>query len=544
MTTRRLLLGLFLVVVGLAVGLLLARWLWPVSPVEGSRPIVAVSPPPETVVLGRQDGYEEPLPQMPQLDAMDNLFQTVARRVTPTVVFIRVETNGGGGERFAPFQREPFRRSAGSGVVVSTEGYVLTNHHVIDDADRIQVLFDDGREFDAQLVGSDPSTDLAVIRLADYDLDAPVPVIALGDSDEVEVGQWVLAVGNPFRLRSTVTAGIVSALGRQVDIIADTFRIEDFIQTDAAINPGNSGGALVNLRGELVGIATAIATESGSYEGYGFAVPSNLAVRVAQDLIATGEVQRGYLGVEIRPVTEADALDVGLDRIAGVFISGVARGGAADQAGLKRGDVLTSIDGRPLDAPNQFQSQIARRRPGDTIALGVWRRGRTLDLDVRLFGRDDAAFQAWMSDLGEDRAIAPPQLPEGHPELPDGHPPLPEGHPDIAPPPDAMPTPLALGDWGVEVRDLTSRERDLFNVSGGAFVTDLEEGGAAALGGLPVGSVITSIELEDGRPRRIRSAEDAAQGLALAELGNGEALLEVRRPDGTVAFYDLVLGEI
>ncbi|MEM6784983.1 MAG: trypsin-like peptidase domain-containing protein [Bacteroidota bacterium] len=547
MTTRRVLLGLLLVAAGLAVGLLAARWLWPGVTDDGARPIVAVAPPPETVTLGRQAPYEEPLPRMPQLDAMDNLFQTVAKRVTPTVVFIRVETRGRG-DGFQPFQREPFRRSAGSGVVVSDEGFILTNHHVVDDGDRIQVLFDDGREFDARMVGTDPSTDLAVIQLVDYDPDNAVPVIALGDSDEVEVGQWVLAVGNPFRLRSTVTAGIVSALGRQVDIIADNFRIEDFIQTDAAINPGNSGGALVNLRGELVGIATAIATESGSYEGYGFAVPSNLAVRVAQDLIATGEVQRGYLGVEIRPVTEADAEAVGLDRIAGVLIAGVANGGAADQAGLRRGDVLTAIDGVDLDAPNQFQSQIARRRPGDVIALDVWRRGRTLDLDVRLFGRDDAAFQAWMNDLGtEQPGLAPgtPELPEGHPDLPEGHPALPEGHPEIDPDlePDGVPESVTLESWGVELRDLTDRERDLYNVRSGAFVEDLAESGTAALGGLPAGTVITSIELEDGRPRRVQSAEQAAQALALAEIGSRVALVEVRRPDGTVAFYELMLGD-
>ncbi|MEL6445270.1 MAG: trypsin-like peptidase domain-containing protein [Bacteroidota bacterium] len=545
MTTRRVLYGFLLVALGLAVGLLAARWLWPGVSDEGPRPVVTVAPPPETVTLGRQAPYEEPLPRMPQLDVMDDLFQTVARRVTPTVVFIRVETRGRG-DGFQPFQREPFRRSAGSGVVVSEEGFVLTNHHVVDDGDRIQVLFDDGREFDARLVGTDPSTDLAVIQLVDYDADNPVPVIALGDSDAVEVGQWVLAVGNPFRLRSTVTAGIVSALGRQVDIITDTFRIEDFIQTDAAINPGNSGGALVNLRGELVGIATAIATESGSYEGYGFAVPSNLAARVAQDLIATGEVQRGYLGVEIRPVTEADAEAVGLDRIAGVLIAGVASGGAADQAGLRRGDVLTAIDGVDLAAPNQFQSQIARRRPGDVIALDVWRRGRSLDLDVRLFGRDDAAFQAWMNDLGDDRGATPPSLPEGHPELPEGHPPLPEGHPEIGPAPDAdgVPESVTLENWGVELRDLTARERDLYNVRSGAFIGGVSEGAAASLGGLPTGSVITSLEFEDGRPRRVRSAEQAAQALALAAMGAGEVLVEVRRPDGTVAFYELVLGEL
>ncbi|MDX1548444.1 MAG: trypsin-like peptidase domain-containing protein, partial [Rhodothermales bacterium] len=280
-----LLIGIGLVLVGLFGGILLMLF------VINSRAVPEVMPAVvERVELGRPaparaapERRSEPAGATVDLKALNQQFRGVAGEVRRSVVYIQVEGPGQGlprdwfhnfegeGDRFL---RELPRQSVGSGVIISPQGYVVTNHHVVDRAETILVTLADKRQFEARIVGVDPSTDLAVLRLESED--EPLPVITIGDSDRLEVGEWVLAIGNPFRLTSTVTAGIVSALGRQVNIIDDPLRIEDFIQTDAAINPGNSGGALVNLDGALVGISTAIATESGSYEGYGFAVPVNL----------------------------------------------------------------------------------------------------------------------------------------------------------------------------------------------------------------------------------------------------------------------------
>jgi serine protease Do len=466
-----------------------------------------------------QIGNPDPPPPlaMPELNSLNQLFRGVASRVTPTVVFIEVESPSDVRREFEeahPFgPQRRFRRSAGSGVIISAEGYIVTNAHVISSANRISVLLNDKREFDADVIGVDPTTDLAVIRLLDAD---NLPVATIGDSDRLEVGEWVLAVGNPFRLTSTVTAGIVSALGRQVDIIDDSYRIEDFIQTDAAINPGNSGGALVNLQGEVVGIATAIATESGSYEGYGFAVPSKLVVRVATDLIEFGDVRRGYLGVQIRAVVASDARQHNLDRVQGVVVDQVVEEGAAALAGLRTGDILLAVDGVPVDAPNQFQSAIALRRPGDTVRLDVWRRGSVREIDAQLIGRDDEAFRAWAAQ-------------------PSARTPLPS-RPDRAPrDPGQRDQRLFEPDpWGVGFRDLTSEDRQRFGVDGGAFVVYVRPGGPAAADGLPARTVVVEIE---GEP--VLSASQAQSMLEAVARAGETALLRVRRPDGLTAFYDL-----
>jgi serine protease Do len=404
-------------------------------------------------------------------------------------------------------------------VIVSPQGYVITNGHVVNEAGRIRVLLNDRREYDAELVGVDPTTDLAVLRLIRGDTgpgeeDDPLPVAALGDSDELQVGEWVVAVGNPFRLTSTVTAGIVSAVGRQVNIIDDNFRVEDFIQTDAAINFGNSGGALVSLRGEVVGVVTAIATESGMNEGYGFAVPVNLARRVAADLIERGEVVRGYLGVEIRPVTAADARERAMSEVGGVLIVSVAGGGPAARAGLRPGDVLLRVDGEPVNAPNQFQGRVALRRPGELVDLEVYRGGDVLRMEAALIGREDAAFSRWLAELGEAR------------EAP---------RPAPAPPrtPPALPRETAT-DWGIRLRDLTPAERRRYGVSGGAFVESVQTGGAAEVDGLPEGTVLTRVE-----DIVVSNAAQARTALARRARAGGPALLRVRRPDGLTAFYDL-----
>ena len=236
------------------------------------------------------------------------------------------------------------RRGSGSGVIINSDGYIVTNNHVIENSDEIQVTLHDNRSYSASVIGTDPTTDLALLKIDETNL-ISIPMV---NSDAIEVGEWVLAIGNPFNLNSTVTAGIVSAKSRNINILSAEFAIEAFIQTDAAINPGNSGGALVNMQGGLVGINTAIASPTGSYSGYGFAVPSNLVNKVVGDLIEFGTVQRGYLGVTIRDITGDFAKQEGLDVTYGVFIDSILSGSAADKAGLQRGDVVTEIKGRQI----------------------------------------------------------------------------------------------------------------------------------------------------------------------------------------------------
>lgn len=279
---------------------------------------------------------------------------------------------------------------SGSGVIISQDGYIATNNHVVEGADEIKVMLNDNRSYTARIVGTDPATDLALIQIKETGL----PTIPLVNSDKVEVGEWVLAVGNPFNLNSTVTAGIVSAKGRNINILEDRYAVESFIQTDAAINPGNSGGALVNLNGGLVGINTAIASPTGAYSGYGFAVPANIVSKVVEDLLEFGSVKRGYLGVSIRPLNNALADEIGIDITQGVYIQAVMDNSAAAEAGIQSGDVIVSIDGATIDTPAELQENIARRRPGDELKLTVNREGKERELAVELKGLDKDATMA------------------------------------------------------------------------------------------------------------------------------------------------------
>ena len=273
------------------------------------------------------------------------------------------------GDRYLqPEQR--IQEGSGSGVIISPDGYIVTNNHVIDHADQIKVILNDKREFKAKLVGTDPTTDIALLKIDAKDL----PILKFGNSDALKLGEWVLAVGNPFNLTSTVTAGIVSAKGRNIGINRKTkMSIESFIQTDAAVNPGNSGGALVNMNGELVGINTAIASQTGSYTGYSFAVPSGIVQKVVADLKAYGQVQRAVLGVEISDVNAEVAKKYDLDKIEGVFIQNVQDGGAAHEAGLKDHDVVLSIDGLKVNSSSELQELIGRHHPGDVITILIKR---------------------------------------------------------------------------------------------------------------------------------------------------------------------------
>ncbi|TVQ70278.1 MAG: Do family serine endopeptidase [Balneolaceae bacterium] len=370
--------------------------------------------PPERV----QVRYTEVLRSAPPVDSLTapvfsgptTLFRDIAESVIPAVVYIETEIamqqavpddehhnfENQFWDRFLPRRRA---QSIGSGVLVSSDGYILTNHHVIQGADnRIRVMTHDRRQYQATIVGSDPSTDLAVIKIETSDAS---PII-IGNSDYVNIGDWVMAVGNPFRLRSTVTAGIVSAVGRDVDIISDRMRIESFIQTDAAINRGNSGGALVNTMGELIGINTAIASESGTYQGYGFAVPVNMAMKIGQDMIEFGSVQRAFLGVEIASVEYEQARRHGLSHVSGVEVRSVVPRGSADLGGLKRGDVILAVNDFPVDAANRLQERIALMRPGEEVTLSVWRNKKDQQLRFPLLGLEDETIREWAS-------AAPPQ---------------------------------------------------------------------------------------------------------------------------------------
>jgi Do/DeqQ family serine protease len=333
-------------------------------------------------------------------------FTDVSKRVMPAVVHIKstqVQKANNYNHYSDPFQdffgddrlrfffgpqhkspnrkQNPFSRvGTGSGVIINENGYIVTNNHVIDSADDIEVTLDDNRVFKAKVVGTDPSTDLALLQIKEKDL----PFIPLLNSDEVEVGEWVLAIGNPFNLNSTVTAGIVSAKGRNINILNDQSAIESFIQTDAAINPGNSGGALINLQGGLVGVNTAISSPTGSYAGYGFAIPANIVSKVVEDLLKYGMVQRGYLGVTIRSVDGNLAKEKELEVTQGVYVNGISDNSAAGDAGVEVGDVIQKIDDVDIDASAKLLETIGRHRPGDEISLKVNRNGKEIDFTVTL----------------------------------------------------------------------------------------------------------------------------------------------------------------
>lgn len=268
----------------------------------------------------------------------------------------------------------------GSGVIISPDGYIVTNNHVVQDADKITITMNDKRVFEATLVGSDPSTDLALIKVDQKDL----PSLIFGNSDEVRIGEWVLAVGNPFNLTSTVTAGIVSAKARNINILGSQSAIESFIQTDAAVNPGNSGGALVNTRGELIGINAAIASGTGSYVGYSFAIPANIVKKVVTDFMKYGKIQRAYIGIYYREIDDKFAKEKGLPDVHGIYVDDLVEGGSAQIAGIKKGDVILKIENSPVNSKSELLEVIAQHNPGDKVTVTVGRDGKEVDIPVNL----------------------------------------------------------------------------------------------------------------------------------------------------------------
>jgi Do/DeqQ family serine protease len=388
-------------------------------------------------------------------------------------------------------QRQPQGggEGSGSGVIIAANGYIVTNNHVIDKASKITVVLDDKRKYDAELVGADPSTDLAVLKVKADNL----PFIKYGNSDEVKVGQWVLAVGNPFNLNSTVTAGIVSAKGRSIGILArdQEMGIESFIQTDAVVNPGNSGGALVNTNGDLVGINSAISSHTGSFEGYAFAVPSSIVSKVVDDLLKYKVVQRALLGVRIQEVDARLASEKKLNTLNGVYVQGLTPGSSAAAAGLKTGDIITDINGINVNTSAQLQEQVSRFRPGDKIKVGYLR------------GDNKEMATATLFNASNTTAVV-----------------------------KDMPATAAVSYEGAKFGPVSARLQNELGIEGGAQISGVRSSNFKETG-MAEGFIITRI---DKNP--VRKPADVKNYLEQAKDNSG-ALVEGVYPDGRKAYYPI-----
>lgn len=298
---------------------------------------------------------------------------------------------------FGPQKRQQIfeQRGSGSGVVISEDGYIVTNNHVVNGAEKIEVILNDKRTYVAELIGSDASTDVALLRIKEKNLQ----FLTYGNSDAVRVGEWALAIGNPFNLNSTVTAGIISAKGRNNILNGNQRPIESFIQTDAAVNPGNSGGALVNTNGELIGINTAIASNNGAFQGYSFAVPVNIVKKIISDLVEFGTVQRAYIGVSIQDIDSKLADAKGLKQMKGIYVNGISAGGSAQDAGIEEGDVITRVHDIPISSVSELQEQVSRYRPGDKINVSILRHNKEMNLPVVLKTFDNTTKLVKKNDL-------------------------------------------------------------------------------------------------------------------------------------------------
>ncbi len=443
-------------------------------------------------------------------------FTEAAAAVTPAVVYIRTTYSSKGqddqqsqmqrmfGDMFG--QRVPSQgpqMASGSGVIISPDGYIVTNNHVVEKADKIEIVTNDHQNFLAKVIGTDPNTDLALIKIDGHNL----PIVKLGNSDNVKVGEWVLAVGNPFRLTSTVTAGIVSAKGRGIGIIGSEDNqdenqspfgrtqmreqprlnkaIESFIQTDAAINPGNSGGALVNTNGELIGINSAIASHTGSYEGYGFAIPINLAKKVLDDIEKYGAVKRGYVGISFKELDQDAAEQLHVDKTVGLYVDQVVPGSGAEDAGIQKGDIISKVEGNTVYESSDLQERVGRLQPGDKIHLTVLR------------GNEEKNFAVTL-------------------------------HADIPTPKVAVSksSEVLFNKFGASFIPLDAQQKAKFHINGGVVVTQVREGGLFDYTEVPVGSVITEINKQP-----IASIGDIDH--VLNNLKHGVLAISGYYPDGT-----------
>lgn len=342
-------------------------------------------------LTGGDQASPVPANYLPVLPFSGPDFTTAAEKTVHGVVHIRSEFTRKSNSYdyfFSPFREffgNPYNGSQtyegfGSGVIISADGYIVTNNHVVEGANKIEVTLNDKHVYPAELIGRDPSTDLALVRVQSNDM----PFIPFGNSDDVRIGEWVLAVGNPFNLTSTVTAGIVSAKARNINILGVQGAIESFIQTDAAVNRGNSGGALVNMNGELIGINAAIASNTGSYAGYSFAIPVNIVKKVVNDFLSYGAVQRAYLGVVIREVDSRLAEEKGLDVVSGVYVEDLSENGGAKDAGIEKGDVIRYIGPQAITTTSELLEAIGQHGPGDVVEVTVLRDGKSLNYQVEL----------------------------------------------------------------------------------------------------------------------------------------------------------------
>jgi serine protease Do len=382
----------------------------------------------------------------------------------------------------------PPRESSGSGVIISNDGYIVTNNHVISDASKLTVVLDDKRSYSAKLIGVDPTTDLALLKIEAKDL----PFVKYGNSDNVKIGEWVLAVGNPFDLTSTVTAGIVSAKARNINILRtrnNTMAIESFIQTDAAVNPGNSGGALVNLNGELIGINTAIATSTGTYAGYAFAVPVTIVKKVMDDLLKFGEVQRAVLGITISDVDAQIAKEKGIKDLRGVYIRGVGENSSAEEAAIKEGDVVLKINEFDVNSSAELQEVVARYRPGDNVNITYVRDGKVLTTSAKLKSVENTNLN-----------------------------------------PKTSRNVVRIEELGAEFQQLSSEEQAKLEITGGVKVVKIGSGKLMEAG-IKRGFIITAIDKEPvNMPEDIRD---------LTSDKRGGLLIEGMYPDGKKAYYAL-----
>lgn len=383
-----------------------------------------------------------------------------------------------------PNQRQmPKQQASGSGVIISDDGYIVTNNHVVEDASEVEVTMDDKRTYTAKVIGTDPSTDLALLKIDEKGL----PFATYGNSDQVKVGEWVLAVGNPFNLTSTVTAGIVSAKARNIHILEDQNLppIESFIQTDAAVNPGNSGGALVNTSGDLVGINAAIASSTGSYSGYSFAIPVNIVKKVVDDLLEYGAVQRGFIGVSIRDIDASFAKEKEIKQLDGVYVNGLTESGAASSAGLKQGDIITKINGTVVKSSPELQEMVGRYRPGDKIAVTVLR------------GNDEKNFTVTLRNKEGNTDVTKNEV-------------------DV------------VNSLGAQLTQATSQEKSKLGIDGGVKIKELNSG-KLRNAGLKEGFIITSID-----NKKVGSVDDVT---AYLQNKKGGVLIEGVYPNGMRAYY-------
>jgi Do/DeqQ family serine protease len=463
---------------------------------------------PQAVAADPQVRYTSEMRSTPYAVPEGLNFVAAAAAVTPAVVHVMTEYAAPAVDQ-RQMQMDPFLRQffgdqleqfhgqqpqgggqgSGSGVIIAANGYIVTNNHVIDKASKIEVVLDDKRKFEAELVGADPNTDLAVLKVKADNL----PFVKYGNSDDVKVGQWVLAVGNPFNLNSTVTAGIISAKGRNIDILRrkDNMGIESFIQTDAVVNPGNSGGALVNLNGDLIGINSAIASHTGSFEGYAFAIPSSLASKVVDDLLKYKVVQRALLGVQIQEVDAKLASEKKLTTLNGVYVQGLTSGSAAAQAGLKMGDIITQINGVAVNTSSQLQEQVARFRPGDKIKVSYLRDGATKTTEAIL--RNATGTTGVVREL---------------------------------------PATASIKYEGATIAAVPARDQAKLGLEGGAQITGIK-GSNFRETGMADGFIITRIDKNSvTKPADVKTYLDQARE-------NSGALVEGVYPDGRKAYYPI-----